>query len=769
MSVISPPAPPATSRFPVFPIRTARWLLWAVVITVALALLHSPLTPLPGVGTLLVLPGAALMSSMNVRTSALPSRLSLAVCLSMLSVMVVGLVTSLVGPLVGDHRPLDAPTQVVVWLLLGALIVLMAHRQRRDPVTWVLDGVDVRQLYLVMAGSSLALLAILGVARLNLSGSNTLAVASNVVDVAVLVAAVVGAWRQQSRWPVHTIVYFASLAILLSASLRGGHLYGWDVQKEFGVATHTIATGRWSIPSDGDPYASMLSLTVLPAVLGSVAKLKLLAFFQLVVPAILAFLPVTLLTLVNGPMRFVHEDRPAPRRGLGVALVVALVISSQAFSAQLVSITRQAMALTMLAVFITVFFDRAIPARAARLVGGLLILAISFTHYTTSYLLAGLLAIAWPVGRVLSRWRSSRLTPSERLTQRIAVTHRVLSVSLVVVALSCAFGWNLVVTRNYALSSPANAVSAKGVGISTSSGPVSIPAPQLARILEAERRQSAGWLKTLPAARKVKLVTIGGETAPATTPLVDRLWNDANFALEESIWLMAAGAFVYGFFRWGRRRGVEFDADVLGLTFAALAVGGVLRFSSTLASFYSPSRAAIVVSILIVTPVAVFLDDVISLLSGWWSRIIMVAGALAAGVMAVWATGLGTFVFGGVPPGSLTGNGVNAQDFTVSSAEFSSAQWLRNHVGAQGVVQTDEFGQLVMLSEPSGYDLLDEIVPTGVGRGSYIYLSTIDLVKGQTTVTADNGNLYSTFHTTTPFFNQHFNVVYSTGVTRIYH
>jgi uncharacterized membrane protein len=98
----------------------------------------------------------------------------------------------------------------------------------------------------------------------------------------------------------------------------------------------------------------------------------------------------------------------------------------------------------------------------------------------------------------------------------------------------------------------------------------------------------------------------------------------------------------------------------------------------------------------------------------------------------------------------------------------ATATWIKNHAGPQSVVQTDEYGQLVMLSEPAEYDLIAEIVPAEVGRGSYIYLSTTDLRAGLTTVTADNGNVYTTYRTTESFFDQNFNVVYSTGGTRVY-
>ena len=202
-------------------------------------------------------------------------------------------------------------------------------------------------------------------------------------------------WKGTNRWPYCTLLYFASLAFLLSTSLRGGHLYGWDIQEEFGVAAHAIKVGAWDIPANGDPYASMLSLTALPAILHSLVKLHLLAFFQLVVPAILALLPVAVFSTARSVPRWITSGRIQPRPGLAYAVVVGLVISSVAYSSVLVSVTRQAMALTLLTGLVMVLFDRTVNKRRAQIIVGVLLVAIAFTHYTTSYLVAGIFLCAW--------------------------------------------------------------------------------------------------------------------------------------------------------------------------------------------------------------------------------------------------------------------------------------------------------------------------------------------------------------------------------------
>lgn len=751
------------------PAVTGLWIAATFVLQVALTLTHSPLRPLPGVITMFLIPGASVMSTLRTRPSSIAGRLVLAVCLSMFVIMVVGCLASLIGPNLGIARPLDSLPEDFIWSCLAVFVVVRGAVTHRDPVNWIFEGVRASHVYGVLVSGFLVSMSILGVAQLNHSGDSHLAIVATTLDVLVLLAGVVGGWSRDSRWPLNTLLYSASLALLLSASLRGGHLYGWDIQQEFGVAARTIRNGRWAVPSNQDAYASMLSLTVLPAVLASLVKLRLLAFFQLVVPAVLALLPVAAFTASKSVPRFITVHRPATRPGLAFAVVVALVISSEAFSSELVSITRQAMALTMLAAVVMVLFDRTMHLRPSRVIIGLLIIAISFTHYTTSYLLASVVLAAWSVSIVWTKGWS--LLPRAKIPrpQTAVGPQQIINSTLVVLAIVAAFGWNLGITRNNALNGAASAVATKGAGFVSTTGPVFVPAPKLERILEDELHRSASYLRPVPGANSIRLEATPVSGAQKSTSTFVNLWNALNFLLEESLWLLAGLAMLSALVRHWRRQLNHYSPDIVGFTVAVLVMGAFLRFSGTLAAFYSPSRAAIFVAIFVAAPVTVVLDDLVNVLTRRLAKLSLILGVGAVGIMTVWATGLGALIFGDVPPASMSARGANVEDFTVSTSELATAIWIRNNVGSKNIVQTDEYGQLVLTSEPSGYDLINEIVPTEVDRGSFIYLSTTNLVNGVTRVTAEGGNIFTTYRSTIPFFNRNFNVVYSTGDTRVYH
>jgi uncharacterized membrane protein len=751
---------------------TGLWLGVALATSLALGAVHSPLVPLPGVVTILFVPGAAVMSMLRTRPANVEGRVVLSVCLSMLVIMVVGGTASLLGPHIGIAHPLGAATQIVIWGIAAVGVLAVGATNHRDPVTWIFDGCHNPHLIGILTSTLLVVVSILGVAELNHTGDIHLAVFGTVLDVGVVLAGIVGGWRRDSRWPLSTLLYGASLALLLSVSLRGGHLYGSDVQKEFSVAFSTTHAGVWRIPANHDAYSSMLSLTVLPAILSSFLKLHLLAFFELIVPAILALLPVAIFSSVRSVPRWVNIGRAVPRPGLALAVVSAIIVSSVAFSSALVEITRQAMATTMLAAIILVLLDRTMSKRSSQIVIGLLIVAISFTHYTTSYLLAAILLCAWCVTLLWERgWV---LIPKENIERHreIVRSRRILNGALVILASAAAFGWNLVITRNDALSSPVQAVAQKGVGIGSTTLSGVLPPLQLERLLISELRKTARYIVPVPGSRLVRLVSAA---PPTSKGIIPGFWSNIGVIATEGTWIILGVALLYGIFRLGRRLLFAYSPDLVGLGVTGLLLGGLLRYSGTLAVFYNPERAAIITAILLAAPVTMFLDDLVSRLASatpkvtWPSRIALPVIVTYVAVLSVVATGLSTFIVGGQAPGSLSANDENVENFSVSTPEFATATWLKNNVTYPNFVQADLHGQLVLLSQPGSYGLVDEIVPAEVDKGAFIYLSQVNLADNISQAAADGGDFTTAYHSTVGFFNRNFYVVYSTGATRVYH
>jgi hypothetical protein len=355
-------------------------------------------------------------------------------------------------------------------------------------------------------------------------------------------------------------------------------------------------------------------------------------------------------------------------------------------------------------------------------------------------------------------------------------SRRILNRTLVVLSLVAAFGWNLGITRNYALTAPSGAVATKGVGLGGTTLSALVPPRQLESLLIREFSQTAKYIVPVPGSRLVHLVAATAPTTKGAIPSFAGFWNKLDFLATEGIWLILGVALLYGIARLGRRRQYAYTSDLVGLGVTGLLFGGLLRSSGTLSSFYNPERAAIITAILLATPATIFLDDLVSRRPSskrwrdvWFSRAPLGAVVAYVAVLVVGATGLGTLLVGGSAPGSLSKGDVNVDNFTVSTPELATAQWLRARVTSPNIVQADLHGQLVLLSEPGSYDLVNEIMPPEVDKGAYVYLSQVNLAGNISQASADNGDYSTVYRSTVQFFNQHFYVVYSTGVTRVYH
>jgi uncharacterized membrane protein len=713
----------------------------------------------------MLFPGAAIMSALGTRPANTAGRVVLAVSLSLTAIMVVGGIVSLLGPHVGVAHPLDSFTQRIVWASLGVIILATSAINRRDPVTWIFEGVRSANLVGVLVAALLPLISILGVARLNHSGNARLSVLSAILDVVVLLVGIVGGWGRKSRWPLSTLLYAASLALLLSTSLRSGHLYGWDIQAEFGVASQTLHARLWVIPANHDPYASMLSLTVLPTILYTLVKLRLLSFFELVVPAILALLPLAVFSTVRFVPRWVNSKRKNPRPGLALAVVVGLVVSSAVFPSELVGITRQAMATTLLAALVLVMFDRTMASRPSRVVIGLLIIAISFTHYSTSYLLAGILLVGWLASLFWSQgWIAIRRSNIE--DHRAAMSsRRILNGFLVALALVAALGWNLGVTRNNALNAPTGALATSGIGFTAKPPFAFASASALETALIKTLHKTDQWIVPVRGSGSIHLVNAHAPASPGLAPHLAAWWNRLGLFAHGGSWVLAGVAFLYGLFWLSRRKSTAYSAEIVGITVATFLIGGALLVSGTLATFFNPERGAIVAAILLAVPVTMFLSD----LADRVSVPLLIVGVVVDALLVVGATGLGNLLFGGQAPGSLVAKGENVESFVVSTPELATAVWLRENLNRHDLVQSDRYGQLVLLSEFGTYGLLPEIVPPEVDKLAYVYLSTTNLVDHRSRFAIDNGKFVGVYRSNIGFFNKHFYVVYSTGVTRVYH
>jgi len=245
-------------------------VLWLCILTLCAGVAWNPLGLLWVLGTpgVLMLPGMLTMLYVPLRELGLWPRLLVAVGLSVLELMLLGLAINTFLPLFGVERPLDSAP--VLWAFVTSMLLLLAFSWVRLPtITFSLPRYILARTRLdavfILVPILLVLMSIVGTLRLNNDEGNTL-VLFMLSGVAVYSVFLIRYAEHLGRHVLPTALFFIALAVLLMTSLRGWYISGHDIQREFFVFSLAKDAGVWDIATYRDAYNACLSITILPTI-----------------------------------------------------------------------------------------------------------------------------------------------------------------------------------------------------------------------------------------------------------------------------------------------------------------------------------------------------------------------------------------------------------------------------------------------------------------------------------------------------------------------
>lgn len=702
--------------------------------------------------SMLVLPGLVLLDAFRVRPVEPVVRLTLGVVLSLGIVAGVGGIASWVGPQVGVARPLDRAPQLMIWaVVFGVVAVLSLLRGCvvYQPSPQPSRG---RWIWVVLA---LPLVAAAGALRVSFGHDNDLAVGARIVGIAILVLAGVLAWCQDRERPYGVVLYSYVLAGAWAVGLRGEHVFGWDIQKEWGVGVATMREGIWQVPKPPDAYQAMLSLTVVPAQLHAVAGLSGLGFLRVVAPMLLALVAPVVYAVAR---RF-------STRGTAFGASAVVVIGSRAFVTQLPAVVRQELAFVAVVALLAVVTDSAMRLWAQRALVVILGMVIAVTHYTTGYITAVLVVMAW--GFVVV----GRMAP-ERRGRRSPITFVVVLCFVGVI-----LGWNLGVTRSgVVFDHPIAAASTQGAqvlpvrdrgliqGWLLGTGVVKVPYREYEPLLRSHLQTEAAWITPDDRATLMPMRDSVAERLTGVAPRYGSAWNAGSAAGFQAVLVFEVVSTLVALWWWIRRRG-RIPSEVVGLVVAVTLIAAALRVSSTAAAFYNPERGAAMSGLFLAVPVAIALDGLRRR-----SRVMLpvgVVGVLAVVVLSV--SGLPAFVVGGAKSAAFFNHGEDVERFRVSPPELATVRWLDANLTPEQVVQTDRYGQLAVSTVkvgPGHFATVGFQSPVAVDRDAFIYASRANVVNGRARSLLDGR--FVTYEFPKEFFDVTRAVVYATEYTQVY-
>jgi uncharacterized membrane protein len=376
-----------------------------LALMVVLADLPVPgLTPVAGLWLCIVLPTLLLWQRLDLPTSHTAEGLVYSLAITLLALMLGGLALNQVLPLVGIDRPLD---RIPVMIALVLALALLAAWRRDEVRALPRPALDAREWALVGLAALVVVGAVAGAIRLNNGASGALALGVLVVAALIVVGLLV--WRERlDESAICAVLYLLALALMLMTSLRGWYIVGHDIQQEFHALGLTSVNGAWDVSLFREPYNACLSITILPALIGRVAHLHDPYVLKVVIPFLFAVCPVLVYRIA--------------RRFVAVAPAVLSAVYFMAFPTfftDMPFLTRQQVAFIFLGAGFLVITAGEQPLRRRR--GWLAVMAVGvvFSHYSTIYVLLGVMAIALLAARIPDLMRVLRRSRAPRPILRL--------------------------------------------------------------------------------------------------------------------------------------------------------------------------------------------------------------------------------------------------------------------------------------------------------------------------------------------------------------
>jgi uncharacterized membrane protein len=563
--------------------------------------------------------------------------------------------------------------------------------------------------------------------------------------------------RRAAPW----VLYSTYLALLLSYSMHGPSLYGFDIQQEFGSFQATHDAARWVV-MPGNAYDAMLSITALPTALAELTGFGDAWIFKVVYPVLFGLMPVGVYVLATRWLR--------PKTAF---LGASLVVLQAALIPEIPALARQEIGLLLFISLLLVAFGPQLPRRRSQLLLLVLGIALVLSHYSSGYITV--LAL---VGITVLRWC---FVAFGRLRRRSGTRSRPVFALLVVVAMAAAsYTWNGPVTHSTGnVSSFGTTLATEGVQILPNKGDSPLQTWLGGNVTqEVKPKQFFADAATKYGPLRTWLIPYGkgaqdnfpavASTAPSGPGLLPSAGTPWGGLVTGSRQLVNLGLAVGAILLLVRLRRRKTDLDLGLLVVVLLGVTALARVSSSFANAYNPERLALQTSCVLVIGLGLLLES----LQAKFSR-----RALGRIAVATGATGLLFVAYAdssglvpaltGSAPGNLQTQGEYHERFYTTAQDMAAARWLGDNRKKDAPIFTDRYGLLTLLGSAGVTDgLFSDLTPKTLDQRAYVFAPSRNIVYGR--ARGGIGNELSTYVYPTVFLNRYKALIYSSGTSEVF-
>ena len=522
------------------------------------------------------------------------------------------------------------------------------------------------------------------------------------------------------------ILFSVSLAMMLSFSLRGSLVYGFDIATEYNRFSDTTASGVWHATHVNDAYGAMLSLTVLPTEIHFITGVSDVMVLKLVYPLFGALFPIEIFALA--------------RRVLSPAwayAATAITIAQSGFAQELPALARQAVALALFGTLVAVMLFRPRKRASQWVLLALLSLSMVVSHYSTTYVAITMFGTA-----IALQWLVSWFRDIPRMTGTIVLCF--------IAALAGALVWYGPVTKSQTgFSAFAQTVVEQGLNVLPAQsgenpitaflggGKQTTPASVYQQQIHAQYVLDNSPVTPLDDAGLTQYDL--HDSTPATPPVQFRSLHSAvgllTLAGQQVLNLIGAiGAMVLVF-----RKRSNFITRAIGfLSLGATIFLVFVKVSGTLATFYNSERA-------LLQALGVFSITFCWILQGidrprkLGTNSVLILTTAALAVFIINTSSLLGAVLGGSVQSNVANSGEDYERFVRTPQELAAASWLSAQARTGQLVYADEYAELPLVAMTGlGPDVIEDVTPLTIDQNAWVYASSTNVVDGRARVSFQN-------------------------------
>lgn len=743
----------------------------------------------------ITVPGQAIMRLRVIDFKNSILNLFFSIILSIIVIMFIFLVSAFSLNIIGIQKAYSGVLVGLTLIALTGVSLFVCSFRNSEAQNEKMPRISNSNFRYILISIGIIFFAFHAVTRLNIYGTSLESIVLTYILIGAFLLVLFIPSLLSNSFGLSLLIWSLTLAGFISATWRGdGGFYGYDINLEFNVANKVISDGFWGFGTSTSSYYSMLSITILPAILSIFSKISLVVIFKTFYVAIAAMIPVAMIAFLR---RFVDVR-------IAITTIYILIFGSISFFNNFAALTRQIIGTAIFfGIFVVIFQNQWSIARRKRFIV-VLTLGVSVSHYSTSYLFALIALLGAFIYSAALLFDLFGIISSGKIKEAIAAhQNRIFTLPFTLLLVIVIFTWNGVLTKS--------TDNLRGVisNITSAQNKVEV-LPNKEK--NALNRYLAGNSAVEQSAEDYRIAVI--LTGKIENPNLQLRPETFEYNLEKStiapiepffgaafgkllgtllsiskiiyqLPIVISGIyFVFLFYQQRRVSTSNFETnpgrrgnilsryfqekssllvlfDLASLTFSGILIAALLRSTTLVSQFYNTDRAALQISILWTLPFALFYE--------FCSRVpkirILVRSLFISCAIILLHFQLGlTALYDGTYVSKVSAINANVDTQIITAEEVESARWISERLKSTDTLQMDGLAKVNFLKYDLSARVIGNIAPFALDVDSFVFLNRANIVGN---VEYDRF-LYRRFVSPNDYITKYYSAIYVSDNTRLY-